>query len=305
MANTRRYGIQIGLIDNSNAINESAGINIQTQRTGHDNYAVLLAGVAGEGSIHNAIGWGSIDSPTTIQHLYMRAGSLWKNINGVETEIGGAGSGVSSLNSMTGDLSLQPVRGIVLDDGTPPNILFSTSSFDIFNQIAVVTVANTATETTLIGTGIGYNGGGSADLTLPVNFIAQGDVYRITARGIYGTKAATPGTLTIKIKFGTTVIVSTGMPTPTANATNEFWQLEADITCYTTGAGGTVMGNGAFSFTDGATANMNVFKMTNTSTVAIDTTATQAIGITAKWGTADTANTISLQTLVVEKLAPV
>ena len=303
MANTRRYGIQIGLLDNSATINESAGIHIQKQQSGHDNYGILFEGDSGEGNKYNAISWGSIDSPSDIAHLYIKSGTLYININDVETPVG-SGSGVSSLDSLTGDLSIEAVRGMQVNDNNP-NIELSTSSFTIFSQIATVTVANSNTETTLIGTGLGYNGGGSGDLAFPENFIAQGDVYRITAKGIFGTKAAAGGALTIKIKLGSTLIISTGAQTPIGGITNQMWKLDADITCYTDGDSGTVMGNGNFAFADGTNVYMNVFEMVNTGTVALDTTASQTLDVRALWATADTANTISLQTLTVEKLAVV
>lgn len=316
MADTKRYGLKIQDLGNSQdtgssdpTFAESACIYIGQQRSDFSNLGILFQGVQSDSNnanLHNAISWGTVENLSTLRSLYIKKdGEVYKNIGGVETQLATiGGAGVTSLDSLTGDLNIAPVIGITVTDNDP-DIELRTTSYNIVNQIATVTIANSNTEATLIGTGIGYNGGGSGDLALPANFFQPGSTLRVTARGIFGTKAVGGGTLNIKIKLGSTLIISTGTQTPLGGLTNQYWEVVSDITCYTDGAGGTVMGNGAFSFTDGgASAYMNVFKMTNTAVVSLDTTASQTFDLRALWATADTANTISLQTLVVEKLQP-
>lgn len=155
----------------------------------------------------------------------------------------------------------------------------------LFTSTASATVANTAVETSLIGSGVG-------SLTLPANFFSAGTSLRVSVAGVFGTKA-TPGTIRIRLKLGSTVILDTGAVTPADSITNEEWQLQTLITCRTAGATGTVIANATVPHGDGSTAALFGWRMVNTSTITVDTTATQTVAMTALWSTADTANTIS------------
>jgi hypothetical protein len=102
-----------------------------------------------------------------------------------------------------------------------------------FTQTADKVIANTTDETTMFGTGVG-------SLTVPANSLVVGRTYRIKMKGyVSGTNGDTS---TLKAKLG-------GVELATSTAT---WQtltdvnfvLEFDFTCRTTGATGTVIGNG-------------------------------------------------------------
>ena len=160
----------------------------------------------------------------------------------------------------------------------------------LFTQTADVTVANTAAETPLNGTGVG-------SLALPVNFLQIGKTVRVRARG-YISDTGTPN-FTAKIKFGSTVIMSTGTVAFAGTISNNQWVIEGVITCRTTGASGTVAAQGSF-YEDPD----NRRGMTNTATVTVDTTATQAITVTFQWGAADPANTITCTNLTVDAVGP-
>lgn len=162
-------------------------------------------------------------------------------------------------------------------------------SSSIFTQTQSVTVANTVTETALTGTGVGT-------LTLPANFLIAGKTIRITARGIHSATGSP--TIQIKIKLGSTTILDTGANN-SGTSTNTEFALDGIITCRTTGASGTLMGQGAYREDD---VNANLFGMVNTATTTIDTTVSQAISVTAQWGTASSDNTITLTNLMVEIL---
>lgn len=171
------------------------------------------------------------------------------------------------------------------------------SSTQLFASTASATVANTGTETTIIGAGTG-------SLTLAANFFSAGQVLYVHATGIYSTIAMTAGTLNIRLKFGSTVIVATGDVTATDNLTNEVWTLDVVVTCRTAGGSGTVIAESVFRPTVG-TVVQNGWKMLNTSTVTVDTTATQAVQLTADWGTADPGNTITGTNFVMGGTTPV
>lgn len=163
----------------------------------------------------------------------------------------------------------------------------------LFQQTASVTVGNTAAETTLVGSGVG-------SVTLPANFFIVGRTLRVRAAGVIST-AAGPGTLNIRIKFGATTIVTTGDVTPVASLSSRRWELQNLITCRTTGATGTVIASGDFGVMPTAQGSIARWEaMTGTSTVTIDTTATQACSVTADWSAAAAADTLTATVLVLE-----
>jgi hypothetical protein len=154
----------------------------------------------------------------------------------------------------------------------------------LFTQTATGTIANSTTETTISSTGVGT-------LTLPANFFVAGKTVRIKGHGFHSSTGSP--TLNLKVKFGSTVIDATGTHTM-HNVTNGYFGFESMITCRTTGASGTVFAQGVFTDVN------DLVSMGNTATITVNTTTTQAITITAQWGTANAGNTISLTNLVVE-----
>jgi len=156
----------------------------------------------------------------------------------------------------------------------------------LFTQTATGTSANSTAENTISSTGVGT-------LTLPTNFFVAGKTLRITGSGFHSSTASP--TLNFKVKFGSTVICTTGAHTH-HNATNGSWSFNAVITCRTTGAGGTVFAQG--NFLDAT----DVVNMVNTATTSVNTTTTQAITVTAQWSSASPSNTISLTNMMVEVL---
>ena len=255
-----------------------------TPTAGFTGYGIKISAQANGGGIANAIGI-LIDSHDS-------EGSLSRAINingrGIQNGIAFSPGYLYAKNDLT--------ERLAFGSFTLEEILSGV----IFTQTANQTVVNTVTETTLIGTGVGT-------VTLPANFLKSafgtaGRTIRITARGIYGTDLVAP-TLNIRVKLGSTTVVSTGVITTAANLTNKFWEATAYITCRTSGATGTVMGNGAFLHDDALANNtLSIWGMTNTGTTTINTTEAQAIDVTAEWGTADADNTITCQILTLEVL---
>lgn len=158
-----------------------------------------------------------------------------------------------------------------------------------FIATAAATVANTTTETTLIG-------GGNGSATLPANFWRVGKSLRVRAWGVV-SDTGTP-TLTINLKIGSTTLCTTGAITLGSGISNVHFTLDAILTCRTTGATGTIMSQGVFM------QNAVVSGLTNTAADTIDTTAAAAVDVTATWGAASASNTISSHNVTVELLNP-
>lgn len=155
-------------------------------------------------------------------------------------------------------------------------------------------VTNTTTETTLVGFGIG-------SLTFPANSLFVGRTIRLQLYGLLST-AAVPGTLRIQVKLGSTTILDTAAQTVASTLSDFVWKIDAMITVRTTGATGTVMGQSAFEFQASSLAALLAWAMTNTAAVTVDTTVSNALDVTATWGTVSAANNIRCTNCTVESL---
>jgi len=166
---------------------------------------------------------------------------------------------------------------------------------DIFVQTSSVTVTNTTTETTVIGTGIGQT-------TVASGFIYLATTMRFLVLGHMSTAAAVPGTFRVRIKIGSVTIADTGAQTLPANVTNGQLFLVAFCTCRTNGASGTVFSQGRITIPASVLTDAN-WPMVNTATSTIDTTASQTFDITVEYGTANASNTVTITNLHIRKEA--
>lgn len=189
------------------------------------------------------------------------SGSLW--YNGTQVAIYGALGGSGLPESFTGTL---------------------------FTQSATGTVASSTAETSIDSTGVGTK-------TLTASSITAGKEILVEGDGFYST-TGTP-TLRIKVKLGSTIILDTTAVTMPSSVTNHGFHLHAVITGRTTGASGTVFGQGSF---DDKTTPSITLPMVNTAATTIATNASQALTVTAQWGTNNASNTISLTNLSAQLL---
>lgn len=155
----------------------------------------------------------------------------------------------------------------------------------LFVATADKVVANTVTETSLFGTGVG-------SLTLPANYLVAGRTVEVEIRG----RLAATGNpnRTIRLKLGGTTITSLG-PTAIAavSGTVEF-RISLLLTCRTAGASGVVVAGGVWSHSDGTFRSLP-----SGTNVNVDTTGTLALDVTFEWGTASASNTITAREAVV------
>lgn len=157
-----------------------------------------------------------------------------------------------------------------------------------FTASANVTVASTASETTLIGSGAG-------SLALAANALSSvGRTIRIEAMG-YVSDTGTP-TLRLKFKLGSTVILDSTAVTLGSGISNKLWRFSGLITTQTAGASGKLFAQGQF------TQNGSVTDMVSTAQISIDLTAALTADLTAQWSASSASNTVTLTNLVVEVL---
>lgn len=170
-----------------------------------------------------------------------------------------------------------------------------TPDYTLFTGTADKTVANTSSETS------GVPAAGTGSMTLPANFFDVGRSIRIKGGGIFST-LITPGNLTVKVKYGSTVMASVTIGNLLASATNNAFDFECTITCRTTGASGTATTAGLISYETGTLAR-GMAALNNTgATATIDTTAAALIDVTVTWATANASNTLTTTTASMEIL---
>lgn len=152
-----------------------------------------------------------------------------------------------------------------------------------YGATASGTVGNTVTETTLIGAG-------SGSLTVAANAFTAGKSMLIYVWGNIGDTGAP--TLRLRGKLGGVTILDTTAFNAALITGTTLWQASMYLTCRTTGAGGTGIAQGMFSYFTAASVQTNA-QMVNTTTFALNTTTTNVIDFTAQWGTADPLNTLT------------
>lgn len=160
----------------------------------------------------------------------------------------------------------------------------SVANPSLFVGTVAVTIANTAAETTLLGSGVG-------SLTPPAGSIAAGYSMRIKACGTWSSLGVAAGTITINLYGNGTLIATTGAVTVPLSLSNDYWEVEAVVTVDSTAATGVVWTQGRF-FSEAATAGLSsLFGMTNT-TYAGKAVLNGAFNLTATWSTASASNVI-------------
>ena len=162
-------------------------------------------------------------------------------------------------------------------------------------------LTNTVTATSLLPPG-------PAKPTLPNNFFQEvGDRLGIRACGRVSTVVTTPGTLTLDIRFGGSIVVFNGgaMALNIVAQTNATWLYEAILECRAIGSGtsATLLGIGKWTSRASignvavATAGVLVTPLPDTAPAAgsgFDSTAGQAVDMFGTWSIANASNSITL-----------
>lgn len=164
----------------------------------------------------------------------------------------------------------------------------------VFTQTATGTIGNSTTETAIDSTGAGTK-------TLPANFFVAGKTARFSAKGYFSSDGATP-TIRLRLKFGSITVIDFSAAVATAAMGAAVWTAEGFLTCRTTGVTGTVFGQGDLRYGDTAAGTAYLAGTGASSPVTIDTTASQAVSLTAQWSAAAAANSISCTNFTIEVL---
>lgn len=196
----------------------------------------------------------------------------------VTTAQGDAITGQTGLHVYDSDLTSPRSYGV----------RWSYRSGTLFAGTADATVGNTVTETSIVPA----SGAGSANLYF--GYLSVGKSLRITGIG-YISETGTP-TLRIRLKLNTTLILDSTAFTLPASLSNSRFHFEFVLTCRTAGAGGDVYAQG-YIITGGTRT-----EIVKTAVVSVNTTSNHTVAVTAQWGTADAANTLTVTNFYMEAL---
>ncbi|HSW99218.1 MAG TPA: hypothetical protein VLF71_05260 [Candidatus Saccharimonadales bacterium] len=146
----------------------------------------------------------------------------------------------------------------------------------------------------------------TTNASLPANFCVPGRVFHVVASGVYSTAAS--ATLAMGVYIGTNAATKTsdtligassGALTSGAAVTNQGWNVDFYIGCFTSGSSGTVTGQGNFSMATSATANAAGGRMYSSATTTVNTTTAQNIYLFPAWGTSAAGDTATVQQFIV------
>jgi hypothetical protein len=188
----------------------------------------------------------------------------------------------ATINTMTG-LTVNGNFSATTIYGDGSNITGLPTSGGLYAQTGDgLTITATTIETTLIGGGIGT-------LTIPANTFIPGDSYHLNISGaMTGDTAIGNVNIRLKLKFGTTVIVSRLFQvSPSLN--NGWWALDLNMTVRSIGLPtiASISTNGFFdagNITDGyAPTDMTDISLRNINNTTFDTTISNTFNITAEW----------------------
>lgn len=130
-------------------------------------------------------------------------------------------------------------------------------------------------------------------VTIPANTLKVGDVIRVRLAAIAPSTNSTD-TLTLKLKVGNTIIISTGAVDV---ANNDVGFIDADLVVRAIGATGSFVAAGVQALGVPGTVAAKPFVLGAT---AIDTTVNQTLKATAQWSVANAGNIARLDVLDVQ-----
>lgn len=185
-------------------------------------------------------------------------------------------------NSKTEYYSLQDIYGYI----NPLVGLFSQTT-------SSTAIANTTTEGSLIGSGVG-------SLSVPANQFKVGDSYHAKLIGHISCNSA--ATLRLKIKAGSVILADTDI-IDLDTISNRHWEINVYFTIRAIGVAGTasIASGGIFSYTKNSGLNFEGTNFSIVNNTTFDTTISNTLNVTAQWGSANAADSIYSEIFTLSK----
>ena len=171
----------------------------------------------------------------------------------------------------------------------------ATTNYGLFAQTGNSNIiTNTTTESSLINGGVG-------SLIVPANGFKVGDSFRAVFGGVIN--ANNNQNITIKVKAGSLVLLSSGLQNLGSSVINDVWSLNIDFTIRQIGAAGvaSIVSLGAFHYTKTNNASVQGFGFNVVNNTTFDTTISNTLNVTAQWGSASTGNNIYSDIFMLNK----
>lgn len=239
---------------------------------------------AGTSDLNYLAGFSAFGSATPVNTAFTLFGASTASITSLRVPRGTAAYAGSVEGDFWNDFTQQCFIGHI--DG-----LKQYDARVSFVATADATVNNTNAETSLIGAGLGT-------LTFPANFFVVGKTVRVTLRGRHTTDA-TPPAITFRVKLGGVTFASVAFTDLTD--TDQYIEIDFLLTCRTTGAGGTAIGQGGiWMHQSTAVVSADFQQLVMTAAAALDTTAARTLEVTAQPTVADVGSTITITNVVVQ-----
>jgi hypothetical protein len=152
------------------------------------------------------------------------------------------------------------------------------------------------------------------DFSIPAYYMVPGRTLRILAYGVMSNVVTTPGTLTMRVRWGgvagTVLLASAAQNLDTTARTNSAWMMEAWVACRTAGASGTFMSGGIFmgNVLSSTASNLlpallgsagNPLASANAA-VTVDTTTAKLLSVTAQFSVSTNPTNLTCQMRVIK-----
>jgi len=168
---------------------------------------------------------------------------------------------------------------------------------DLLNGVDKLLYTSTAASSEITGSST-ETAFSTGSYTIPANTLRAGSVIKVRFQGI-ATATNLTDTLTIKLYIGglSGTAILTSSATDATN--NDIFAGDVYIVIRTIGSSGTFVANGTFTKVEAASGTATRVDAITASTT-IDTTASQAITVSATWSTTSGSNSCRLDVFVVE-----
>ena len=307
-----QVGVAIGYL--ATADNQGTAVGRETSAAEFDSVFGQLSTSTGEGysvvvgadshgtaPAAHIFGSGATNATTRSILLSANGASTLLNVRSKDdgvTDLGTTGSGFNILycngvdrNAGVLNLGTSTATGVTLAAATIPTIIrgkgYVGTTRPIMSggyvQTTNVTIANTTTETSFIGSGLG-------SLTSLANTMSVGNVSKMEASGTIGINVGAQ-TITLRLYGGasSTTLLATNVIVVATLTASAAWKLITASTVKSLGASGTVQLNSTFTVNDLTPSQAYV----NQTLATIDTTVNNVFYLTAQWSAANAANTIT------------
>lgn len=232
-----------------------------------------------------------LGDPASTAPVFDGAGSVYITMADASTVLANSLSSVGGIQLVVGSsscyFSTTQLGGGGLQLVNPEN---AGTNVPLYALNANGVAANTAAETSIVGTGAG------SPPTAPQGVLGDNGWFDLTISGFFGT-AVIPPTLQIRIKLAGTLLLDTTAVVVTGGLAGAPWRIRTQIGPLNADNGGDPFPQAFFEY---QAVNPGPLTAINMATAPGAGTTFGLVDVTAQWGTADPANTITCTNLTIE-----